>query len=143
MNKNEWIRTLILHFFIIYTGTMFATLAIVSSTDPTTQIPISYLWQAGLFSLAADLTTLVYYSKNELSRKQHWIRTVIHTVLIEIVLMTMGYFIGMYRGFIGGCVMVAVILLVDVFVRFSSYLIDRKTADEINEKLRHRREERK
>ena len=88
------------------------------------------------------MITLVYYSKNELSRKQFWIRTAIHTVLLEVILMILGYRIGMYDDFLSGCFMVLIILVVDVFVRFVTYLSDRRTADAINEKLKSRREER-
>lgn len=143
MNKKTMISTLISQFFIIYTGSMFATLLFISlSNQPVKTLPSEYLWQVALFSLAADLISLVYYSKNELTRKQFWIRTAIHTVLLEVILLILGYRIGMYGDFFGGCLMVLIILIVDAFVRFVSYLIDRQTADVINEKLKTRREER-
>lgn len=143
MNKNSMISLLISQFFTIYTGSMFATILFVSlSNPPIKSLPTEYLWQVALFSLAADLITLVYYSKNELSRKQFWIRTAIHTVLLEVILMILGYRIGMYGDFLSGCFMVLIILVVDVFVRFVTYLSDRRTADAINKKLKSRREER-
>lgn len=143
MNRKTIISILISQFFIIYTASMLVTLLFVYISNPTIiSLPTEYLWQVALFSLAADLITLVYYSKNELSRKQFWIRTVIHTVLLEIILMIIGYRIGMYSGFFSGCLMVLIILVVDAFVRFITYLSDRRTADIINEKLKIRREER-
>lgn len=143
MNKNSMTSLLISQFFTIYTGSMFATILFVSLSNPPIKLlPTEYLWQVALFSLAADLITLVYYSKNELSRKQFWIRTAIHTVLLEVILMILGYRIGMYGDFLSGCFMVLIILVVDVFVRFVTYLSDRRTADAINEKLKSRREER-
>lgn len=143
MNRKTIISILISQFFIIYTASMLVTLLFVYLSNPTIiSLPTEYLWQVALFSLAADLITLVYYSKNELSRKQFWIRTVIHTVLLEIILMIIGYRIGMYSSFFSGCLMVLIILVVDAFVRFITYLSDRRTADIINEKLKIRREER-
>lgn len=143
MKKNTMISLLISQFFIIYAGSMFATILFLSlSNPPIKSLPSEYLWQVALFSLAADLLSLVYYSKNELTRKQFWIRTAIHTVLLEVILMILGYRIGMYGDFFGGCLMIFIILTVDAFVRFVSYLSDRHTADAINEKLKTRRGER-
>ena len=60
MKKNTMISLLISQFFIIYTGSMFATILFLSlSNPPIKSLPSEYLWQVALFSLAADLITLV------------------------------------------------------------------------------------
>lgn len=140
MNRKELLRMLMNHFFICYTCTMFATYLFCSLNTPvTTTISINYLWKTALFSICADIPTVVYYSKKELSRKQWWIRTAIHTVLLEVVLLTAGYYSGMYAGWGGFVLFFFVILAVDMVVRFVSYLNDRNTADEINAQLRKER----
>ena len=139
MNKKELLHCMLAQYFIIYTASMFATLLLCGLAQPDVTLPLDYLWQVALFSLGADLPCLVYYSKGELSRRQWWVRTALHTLLLETVLMAAGFAIGMYRGFWGGAAFVFVILAVDMFVRFISYLSDRHTADEINEQLKRRR----
>ena len=136
MNRKDLARTLLMHFFVCYTCTMLATLLFCGLNTPaTTELPVSYLWKVALFSLCADLPTVIYYSRNELSRKQWWIRTAIHTALVEIVLLTAGYLLGMYSGILGFILFFFVVLGVDLIVRAVSYLNDKNTADEINAQL--------
>lgn len=133
------LRTFIYHYFVIFTGSMFATFVVCYFTDPETQFSINYIWQMALFSLAADLPSLVFYSKKELAPKRWRIRILIHTLLLEIVLMTAGYLIGIYKDFLGGIIIMLAILVVDLFVWFVSFLIDARTAEEINVQLKKRR----
>lgn len=140
MNRKELLHMLINHFFICYTCTMLMTVVFCHLNTPvTTAVPVSYLWKAALFSICADLPVLVYYSRKELSRKQWWIRTVIHTILVETVLLTAGHFLGMYGGVGGFILFFFVILAVDMIIRFVSYLNDMNTADEINARLQQER----
>ena len=140
MNRKELLRMLMNHFFICYTCTMLATILFCNLNTPvTTQLSVSYLWKAAIFSVCADLPAVVYFSKRELSRRQWWIRTAIHTVLVEIVLLTAGYSFGMYTGAGGFILFFFVVLAVDLVVRLVSYLNDRNTADEINARLQQER----
>lgn len=140
MNRKELMRMLLMHFFICYTCTMMATILFCGLNTPkVVQLPVDYLWRAALFSLFADLPVVVYYSKKELSPRQWWIRTAIHTVLVEIVLLTAGYLFGMYRGVPGFVLFFFSILAVDAIVRLVSYQNDKNTADEINARLKQQR----
>ena len=141
MNKKELLRMILIQYFMCYTLTMLATIVFVSISSPReTTISVSYLWQAAIFSLCAQLPMLLYYSREELSRGQWWLRTVLHTVLLEVILMIAGYQIGMYRRTRGAVLMFLTILIVDLLVRLFTYLSDRSTADAINQKLREQRE---
>lgn len=140
MNKKELVNMLINHFCVIYTCTMFATIMFCRMNDPvTTELSVSFLWQAGIFSLCADLPSVVYYSKKELSKKEWWIRTAIHTGLLEIVLMTVGYLLGMYSGVLGFILFFIVIIMVDGIVRLVTFMNDRNTAEKLNGQLRKNR----
>lgn len=140
MNKKELFRTVLIQFFICYTLTMLATVVFAKLNTPAiTDISLSYFLEAAVFSLFAQIPSLLYYSKYELSRRQWWVRTAIHTVLLEIILMTAGYVIGMYKGSLGFVAFFFAVLAVDVLVRLFSYLADMTTADTINRKLKERR----
>ncbi|MGN0695162.1 MAG: DUF3021 family protein [Oscillospiraceae bacterium] len=142
MNKKETVRMLINHFFIIYTCTMFAAILFCSLNDPkTTEIEVSFLGYAGIFSLCADLPSLVYLSDKELTKKGWWIRTAVHTVLLEIVLLTVGYKLGMYSGILGFALFFMMVLLIDAIVRIITYINDISTAEKINGQLKKRRGE--
>ena len=140
MQKRELFRMILIQYFMCYTCTMLATVVFVSlQNPPEPTVPVRYLWQAAIFSCCAGLPALLYYSKEELSRKQWWIRTAIHTVLLEAILMTAGYCIGMYRGSAGAAAFFVTVLVVDLLVRLFTYLSDRLTADAINRALQERR----
>ena len=140
MQKRELFRMILIQYFMCYTCTMLATVVFTNLQDPPeTTVSVRYLWQAAIFSCCAGLPSLLYYSKEGLSRKQWWIRTAIHTVLLEAILMTAGYCIGMYRGTGGAAAFFVTILVVDLLVRLFTYLSDRLTADAINRALRERR----
>lgn len=131
---------LINHFFVIYTCTMFATILFCNLNDPVMRnISVDFLWQAGIFSLCADLPTLVYYSKKELTKKGWWVRTIIHMGLLEIVLLTVGYKLGMYSGIAGFILFFFIVILVNIIVRFISYMNDINTAEKINGQLKKKR----
>ncbi len=139
MNIRELIKNFIIQYFICYTGTMFATLLLCSVSHPSIAFSLSSLWQIAFFALCADLPFVVYCSKKELSRKSWWIRTAVHTVLLEFILLLVGAKFEMYSGFWGGIIFFFIVLAVDLFVRMISYINDKGTADEINEHLKLRR----
>ena len=144
MNRKELMRMLLMDFFVCYTCTMMATILFCGLNTPkVTELPVSYLWKAALFSLCADLPVTVYYSKRELIRRQWWIRTAFHTLLIEIVLLTFGYLLEMYKGVLGFVLFFFVVLIVDLIVRGVTFLNDKNTADEINARLKNERRRRR
>lgn len=142
MSKGNLFRIITSQFFVCYTCTMMATIAFTRLGDPpVTEISVSYLWQAALFSLCAVLPGLLYYSKGELSHRQYWIRTAIHTVLLEAILMVLGHWLDMYRGIVGGICFFLTVLIVDAAVRFFTFLNDSSTANAINRELEQRRKQ--
>ena len=50
-----------------------------------------YMGQCMLFALVAELSVLVYYSREELTQKQWWIRTILHLVILEAVLLPIAH----------------------------------------------------
>lgn len=140
MNIRELIRMMVLQFFICYTCTMAATLFFCGFNDPpVTMLEVSYLWQAGIFSVFAVLPGAVYYTRKELNEKQWRQRTVIHTILLVAVLMTAGGLIHMYEGILGAIFFFITVLVIDCLVRGLTYLSDQKVADAINAELQEKR----
>lgn len=141
MNIRELMRMMLLQFFICYTCTMAATVFFCRfNTPPVTVLEVSYLWQAGIFSLCVVLPVMLYYAKEELSTKQWWNRTIAHTVVLEAVALTAGRIIGMYQGIAGGAAFFVTVLIIDGLVRWFTYLGDRSVADAINKELKETRE---
>lgn len=143
----EWIKRmgtqlgiLARDFVLIYGLTMMVTWAWCRVLWLDVELGVTYLENILLFSLGAALPRLVYLSKRELTETQLLIRTLIHTVVLTVVLLTMGHYIGMWRTWREGILFFCCILGVDVLVRLLGYGGAAADAAAINRKLKERRE---
>ncbi len=141
MRFRQILRLASTQFFTCYTCTMLASVFFIGLSEPgMTELPVIYLWEAALFAFCAELPLIAYYSPKELSDRQWWLRTALHTILLEIMLMVVGGKIGMYEGKDGAILFFIAILVVDLVVRVITYLNYRGMARRINLRLRQRRE---
>ena len=130
-------------FVVIYGLTMLASFGFCLVFNPGVTVNVvEYFGACILFSALADVTSLVYLSRHELSGREWWVRTAIPCVLLELVLLPAGYDIGMWWDLIGGIVFFAVVLVVRFCVELVGYGQDYADASDVNERLRQRREER-
>ena len=54
--------------------------------NPTSELPVvSFFGRIIVFTLLGMATLIVYYSKEELTRKEWWCRTILHFVILEVV----------------------------------------------------------
>ena len=83
----------------------------------------------------------VFWSRRELTSRQTLIRIIIHGVLLEILLPTAGYFIGMWRDVGGFFIFFVVVLVVDASVFGITFLMTSVEAGSINSALKKRRSE--
>lgn len=140
MDLRGFIQLLVKQYFVIYTGSMIATFCFCMVFYPEEALPVSYLAWMLLFSLCGTLPGLVFYSKKELTPKQWMVRKGVHFVLLEMVLLAAGESLGMYQGMKQGFWFVITVLIVYMFVMAVGFWSEKKTAEELNEKLRERRE---
>ncbi len=136
----SFIRTFVLHYFVIYGLTMLMTLLFCLVFNREATFGIDYFWQAALFALAADVPLAVYISPEELTDKQYWIRTVIHGVLLEAGLLPIGYVIDMWNGVGGFFAFFFAVIIVDAVMHFLSYVNSKMITDRINKAIRARRD---
>lgn len=140
MNIKALIYLLINQYFIIYTGSMVATYCFCIIFYPGNELPVSYLAEMLLFTLCGTLPGFVFYSPRELTETQWRVRMWIHIGLLEGVLLTAGKILGLYEGIKEGFWFAVAILGVYILVRSITYLLDQRTAKELNEKLKERRQ---
>lgn len=63
----------------------------------------------------------------------------LHFLLLEVVLLTAGRLYGMYEGIYNGIWFAFSVFAVYILVRVVSYLLDQRTAELLNKKLKERR----
>lgn len=126
-------------FIVIYGFTMLATLVFLLLFNRDAALGWQYFLWCILFSLAADMPTLLFLSNHELSEAEWRQRMFCSTVLTEIILMPLGWQGGMWRGWGGAVLFFLTILAVTFGVRAVSYGLDAHTANLLNEQIRRHR----
>lgn len=119
------------NFFIIFSIIIFVT----SLFNPSYSFTFREIMISALFALAGDLPSLVYYSKKELSIKSRYLRMIAHFVLLEVAILTFGNIMGRVSGVVQTAIFALEILGIYALVGLFSWLIDRKTANDINQQL--------
>ena len=98
MNKKELMHTMLVEYFVIYNLSMMCTILFCYFNQPQIKmLPVSYLGEVAVFSFLACLPTTIYYSKSQ----NVLVKTILHTLLLEIILLIAGYQIGMYEDVLG------------------------------------------
>ena len=127
-------------FVVIYGFTMLATLVFLFCFNRSILVGWPYFGWCVLFSLAANLPTLLFVSKRELTEAEWRRRMLASTALTEAILMPLGYQGGMWRGAGGAALFFLTILAVTFGVRAVGYGVDTHTAHLLNEQIRRRRQ---
>ncbi len=139
MSIKHILKTFFMHYFLIYGMTTLVTFFWCLASGEET-ISIDYFWKIMIFALVADAPVFVFWSRKELTVKQTVIRIAIHAVLLEILLPTAGWFIGMWRGVGGFFVFFVVVLVVDASIIGITYLRASGEAKSINTELKKRKD---
>ncbi len=139
MNKNKYnlFQTMLRDYFIIFSIIIILT----ASLNVTHSFTFREIMLVALFALAGNLPSLIYYSKKELSIKSRKIRMLLHFILIEVVVLSFGNLMGQVSGIADNLIFALEILGIYILVILVTWLLDRKTANEINQQLASLRSE--
>ena len=89
-----------------------------------------------LFGALASLPLLVKYSKKELTLKQAAVRNLLHFVLLEAVILSVLYFVGILTSVSMAASLGFSILTIDLTVNLVMWINDKRTAREFNSALK-------
>ena len=87
------------------------------------------------------VTLIVYHSKEELSPRAWWCRTILHLVVLEAVYLPLAHHWHFWYGKLDAVIYASFILAAKILWHLIDYGISARTASEINEKIRKRRRE--
>ena len=139
-NITLWVRRYVTVYGIIMLCTFFMCLLF----NPSSELPVvSFFGRIMVFTLIALLSLAVYYSKDELTVKAWWVRTVLHLLLLEAVLLPLAHSWGFWHGGTDILVYAAFILLAKALWHLVDYGLNAKTAAQINERIRKNRLEKR
>ena len=132
----DTVKLVITHFFIISTGVLFIISLSNLLFDGNEPLSPELPWQIFLTGILGALPSFLFYFKNEPTKNQFRLRTVIHFIVIEAVVMTEGELFKWYEGLVGALVFFAVVLAVYLFVWAYSYFMNMHLARDINAALK-------
>ncbi len=136
MSLVSFIKKNLIDYFIIVTGVNVATAILGMKFDPDRVFGYQAYFSPLIFGAVAVLPSIVMYSRRELSFRRMLIREALHLVVLEITLIAFGYFSGLLTNWSIIAAFAVGVFLVNAFTLFIRYLIDSKTAVEINKGLR-------
>ena len=136
----NWVRRYVMVYGII----MLCTFLMCLLFNPASELPVvTFFGRIMVFTLIALLSLAVYYTKEELTVKAWWVRTILQLVLLEAVLLPLAHHWGFWQGGPDILIYAGFILLAKVLWHLVDFSINAKTAAQINEKIRKNRLERR
>ena len=133
-----WLRRFVMIYGIIMICTFFMCLLF----NPTSELPVvSFFGRIIVFTFLGMATLIVYYSKEELTQKQWWCRTILHVLILEAVYLPLAHHWEFWYGKVDAIIYASFILLAKLLWQLIDYRITVRTAADINEKIRKRRRE--
>lgn len=136
MSLKEYIRKILMDYFIIVTGIMVAIAVLGTNYDREATFGYEAYFSPLIFGAIAVLPSLVMYSGRELTLKQMLIRRIFHFFLLEAALLCFGFLSGLFRDNGAAIPFAGSVFVVYLFTNIIRWVIDSRTADEINEGLK-------
>ena len=135
-----WVRRYVMVYGIIMLCTFFMCLLF----NPTSRLPVvSFFGRIMVFTLLALLSLVVYHSSDELTPGRWWLRTGLHALLLEAVLLPLAHRWGFWHSGPDIFIYAAFILLAKALWLLVDYGISAGIAAKINERIRENRLEKR
>lgn len=130
-----WLHRFVVAYGIIMLSTFFMCLLF----NPASELPVvSFFGRCIIFTLVCMATLIVYYSKTELTLGGWWIRTILHAILLEAVLLPLAHHWNFWYGTLDAVIYASFILAAKILWHLIDFGQSVRTATEINKQLLRR-----
>ncbi|ROR29066.1 DUF3021 family protein [Mobilisporobacter senegalensis] len=137
MDFKEFLKKNLLNYFIIVTGITIAIAVLGAIYDSNTKFGYEAFFSPLIIGVIAILPSFILYSSKELSSSQMFIRKILHFIVLEMFLITFGHFTGLFDGNNAAFPFAISVFIIYIFVHLIIWIIDSKTANEINKGLKN------
>lgn len=140
MNVEELIKTMVRSYFIIATGIIASMFVFCLVFYPNASFTVYDIGGILLLALLTDLPYLLFYSGTELSKKQVYLRKAVHLpVLLVIVICFAAQWNWLHMEHAGEVALLVVLIIAVYIIVFAmSMHYDKKTASQLNHRLKER-----
>lgn len=89
-----WFKNIIVTFCYVLAGSVFCALVFIINFWPENTDMIKILWQLIVLAVVGSVGNLIFYSRQELSKRKMKIRTIIHYIYIYVANISCSYLFG-------------------------------------------------
>ena len=127
-----WLHRFVMAYGIIMLSTFFMCLMF----NPTSELPVvPFFGRCIVFTLVCMATLIVYYSKGDLTSREWWMRTVLHAVVLEVVLLPLAHHWEFWYGRTDAIIYASFILAAKLVWHLVDFGQTIRSAAEVNEML--------
>lgn len=136
MDFKEYLKKCLMTYFIVVTAVTVAIPVLGMNFDPEATFGYEVLFSPLLFGAVALLPSFVLYSRRELTFKRMLLRRVLHFITLELTLLLFGFLFRLFDGIEVIISFAFSVFAVYLFTFIAEWVIDNKTAGEINKGLK-------
>jgi Flp pilus assembly protein TadB len=140
MNFIGFMKKNLRDYFIIVTGINVAMAFLGMNLDTERSFGYEAFFSPLIIGAVAVLPSFVLYSTKELGLKQMIVRRGLHLLVLEFTLTVFGYLAGLFTSLAIVLPFVLTVLLVYLFTLLIRWILDSRTAQEINKGLKRLQE---
>ena len=130
------VKKIAMQFLLITVGMLLSIGLMNVFTRDYNDLPWFFPFEILAVALSTALASLVYLSKNELSKKGMMIRQIIHFILLLVIVYSYGYLFKWWSELSGIFIVGAIFLGIYAIVFIVTYRMERKDSFKINEALK-------
>ena len=131
-----WLHRFVMAYGIVMLSTFFMCLMF----NPTSELPVvSFFGRCILLTAICMATLVVYASRGELSPRAWWLRSVLHLILLEAILLPLAHHWQFWYGRLDALIYASFILAAKILWHLIDFGKSIRAAYEINRRLNERR----
>ena len=130
------VKMIAMQFLLITVGMLLGIGLMNVFTRDYNDLPWFFPFEILAVALSTALASLVYLSKNELSKKGMMIRQIIHFILLLVIVYSFGYLFKWWSELSGILIVGAIFLGIYAIVFIVTYRMEKKDSFKINEALK-------
>ncbi|MFA5561611.1 MAG: DUF3021 family protein [Eubacteriales bacterium] len=134
--KTFFVKKVMMSFFVSVTCICAAMALVGMVFEPDARFSYEAFLSPLIFGATASIPSLVQYSKKDLSLRQTAIRNVLHFLLLEAVILSILYFLGLLTSVSMAVSLGISIFVIDLTVNLVMWINDKRTAKEFNYALK-------
>jgi uncharacterized membrane protein len=136
MNFKDFLKKCLMNFFIIVTCVSVVIGILGLIYEPTKRFGYEAYFSPLIFGAISTISSFVTYSKKELTVRQMIFRNGLQLLVLECMILITGYFFGIMKDKMILTSVALSIIVVFIIVHLVSWVIDFKTAANINDSLK-------